>query len=118
MRYAFCWKWLNSHGEGSPALGGASEGGGIAEHLFQRSLGVDVLHRRPGFDFLDNAAAHGHAGNDVADELLGAHDIDAHHRFEHHRTGLGTGLVEGHARRRLEGEFAGGFRDRIPRKPV
>jgi hypothetical protein len=117
LAHARSWPFLNLllkmaefHGEGAPALGGAAKGRGVAEHPFQRCLGVDVFHRRPRFDFLDDAAPHGHARHHLADEVLWRHDIDAHHRLQHHRSGIGTGLVEGHAGRGFIGELAGGIR--------
>ena len=70
---------------------------------------MDMFSICSAFNLLHGTSAHGYAGCDIANEILGGDDVDLHYRFEHNRRGFGAGMVKGRTRHRFEGELGGCF---------
>ena len=90
------------HREDTPTLGHGSELGGVAEHLGQRHLGLDL--GQPVIDGLSfNLTATGReVADDRSEEILRDLDLHLHHRLKKHRIALLDAVLEGHGTSDLE----------------
>src|SRR5262245_49923601 len=68
----------------------------VAEQLPQRHGRPDDLRAAARLHRGDPAATAVQVSHDRAHVLLGRHDLDVHHRLEHHGLGLAAGLLEAH----------------------
>ena len=95
------------HGHGGAAFGHGAERGRVAEHLGERHLRMDDFHHFAVFDGADLAALRGKIAVDVAHELLGRRDLNAHDRLKDDRVGFLRRFAERVDTRELEGDFRG-----------
>src|SRR5215213_11908935 len=73
---------IELHGERGPALRRRAQVGCITEHGCERDAGLDGLRVAARLDALDAPAARVEVAEDVAEVVLGRHDLDRHHGLE------------------------------------
>ena len=95
------------HREDTPTLGHGSELGGVAEHLGQGHLGLDLgLPAVHGLT-LDLSTAGGEIADDGPKVILGNFNFDFHHRLKQHRIALFDAVLESHGAGDLERHLGG-----------
>src|SRR4051812_28873440 len=98
---------LELHRVGRAALGVGAQVGGVAEHLAQRNVGADRERVAAALLALQAPAPAAEVADDVAEEVLGGHDLDLEHRLEQDRLRATRGLLEGKRAGDLEGDLRG-----------
>src|SRR4051794_18088220 len=96
---------LELHRVGRPALGVGAQVGGIAEHLAQRDVGADRQGVAAALLALQAPAPAAEVADDVAEEVLGGHDLDLEDGLEQDRLRATRGLLEGEGAGDLEGDL-------------
>ena len=95
------------HGELAAALRARTEVGGIAEHLGQRNIAVDLVRAVACFQRPDGAAAAGDVADHVAHILVRDDDADLHDRLEDDGIRFLAGFLERHGTGDLECQLGG-----------
>ena len=95
------------HGVLAAALGAGAQVGGVAEHLREGDVGVDLLGPGAGLQFGDGSPAGVEIADHVAHILVGDDDADLHDGFQQGGIGLTAGVLEGHGSGDLEGHLGG-----------
>src|SRR4051794_37156119 len=79
--------------------------GRVAEHLAERDVGADRQGVAAALLALQAPAPAAEVADDVAEEVLGRHDLDLEHRLEQDRLRAPRRLLEGERARDLEGDL-------------
>src|SRR3954452_25425179 len=96
---------LELHRVGRAPLRVGAEVWRVAEHLAQRDVGGDRERVAAVLLALQAAAPAAEVADDVAEEVLGGHDLDLEHRLEQDGLRAARGLLEGERAGDLEGDL-------------
>src|SRR4051794_3170668 len=96
---------LELHGVRRAPLGVGAQVGRVAEHLAERDVGADRQRVAAPLLALQAPAPAAEVADDVAEEVLGGHDLDLEHRLEQDGLGAARGLLEGERAGDLEGDL-------------
>src|SRR4051794_15048817 len=96
---------LELHRVGRTPLRIGPQVGGVAEHLAERDVGADRQRVAAPLLALQAPAPAAEVADDVAEEVLGGHDLDLEHRLEQDGLGAARGLLEGERAGDLEGDL-------------
>src|SRR3954463_12060631 len=98
---------LELHGVGRAPLRVGAQVGRVAEHLAERYVGADGERVAAPLLALEAPAPPAEVADDVAEEVLGGHDLDLEHRLEQDRLRAPRRLLEGERPGDLEGDLRG-----------
>src|SRR3954470_454928 len=98
---------LELHGVGGAPLRVGAQVGRVAEHLAQRDVSADRQRVAAPLLALEAPAAPAEVADDIAEEVLGRHDLDLEHRLEQDGLRAARRLLEGERARDLEGDLRG-----------
>src|SRR3954470_6447352 len=96
---------LELHRVGGTALRVGAQVGRVAEHLAERDVGADRQRVAAPLLALQAPAPAAEVADDVAEEVLGGHDLDLEHRLEQDGLRAARGLLEGERAGDLEGDL-------------
>src|SRR3954470_10331010 len=96
---------LELHRVGGATLRVGAQVGRVAEHLAERDVGADRQRVAAPLLALQAPAPAAEVADDVAEEVLGGHDLDLEHRLEQDGLGAARGLLEGERAGDLEGDL-------------